>query len=59
MFRAKNYKTMSKYVKVTPRKLWLLFFWTRRIEKISSHGLLMQDAVASDLCELSFSDYWQ
>jgi len=34
MVRAKNYKTISTFVKVMQRKLWLLFFRTRCIYSI-------------------------
>jgi len=31
MIRAKNYKSVTKFVKVMPRILWPLFSWTRCI----------------------------
>ena len=36
MIRAKNYETVFKFVKVMPRKLVLLFFWTRCISFVWS-----------------------
>jgi len=29
MIHAKNYEIVSKFVKVMPKILWPLFFWTR------------------------------